>query len=288
MTQDRVPVIDIAPFLNGDDPKTDQELFDRLNKFGRLSSRVSAAEAAYVRQLWVDQLTLYFSEMTDPWRLVDAAMKAGRTVSPARQSILEQTLDDVEPESVEWLWPGRIPLGKLTILDGDPDLGKSTIALDLAARVSTNGHMPDGTRGPVGDVLILSVEDGLEDTTVPRLIAVDARKLFTEQWHSAYPHPSPSGGRAISPAWIAPSGSKLGAENVIRLETLHLWKNFNRIADPQHVENLGRHFVAQRNAARCPVAPLPMTVDPDPTTKSTGPIRGSPGAMSLAEGTGFP
>ena len=46
-------------------------------------------------------------------------------------------LSDVEPERVAWLWPGRIPRGKLTVLDGDPGLGKSAVTLDLAARVRT-------------------------------------------------------------------------------------------------------------------------------------------------------
>src|SRR5438045_28711 len=45
-------------------------------------------------------------------------------------------LSQVEPESVTWLWPGRIPMGKLTILDGDPGLGKSVFTMDVAGRVS--------------------------------------------------------------------------------------------------------------------------------------------------------
>src|SRR5579871_969592 len=49
----------------------------------------------------------------------------------------------VKPEQVRWLWPGRIPLGKLTLLDGDPGLGKSLLTLDLAARVTTGRAMPD-------------------------------------------------------------------------------------------------------------------------------------------------
>lgn len=86
-------------------------------------------------------------------------------------------LSDVEPEMVEWLWPGRIPLGKLTILDGDPGLGKSMVTCDIAARVSTGREMPDGTfgdlDGPVG-VVLLSAEDGLADTIRPRLNAAGA------------------------------------------------------------------------------------------------------------------
>lgn len=86
-------------------------------------------------------------------------------------------LDGVQPETVRWLWPGRVPMGKLTVLDGDPGLGKSTLTLDVAARVSTGQAMPDGTYGDVdapADVLLLSAEDGLGDTIVPRLRAAGA------------------------------------------------------------------------------------------------------------------
>jgi putative DNA primase/helicase len=51
-------------------------------------------------------------------------------------------LSEVVEESVEWLWEGRIPLGKLTIIDGDPGTGKSALTTDLAARVSTGREMP--------------------------------------------------------------------------------------------------------------------------------------------------
>jgi hypothetical protein len=44
---------------------------------------------------------------------------------------------DVQPERVRWLWPGRVPFGKLTVLDGDPGLGKSTFTIDL-----TGGSRP--------------------------------------------------------------------------------------------------------------------------------------------------
>jgi AAA domain len=84
-------------------------------------------------------------------------------------------LSTVAPENITWLWSSRIPLGKLTVLDGDPGLGKSTATLDIAARVSVGLHMPDGDQGaaPAG-VVILSAEDGLADTIVPRLRAAGA------------------------------------------------------------------------------------------------------------------
>jgi AAA domain len=78
-------------------------------------------------------------------------------------------LSDVQPEQVRWLWQGRIPLGKITVIDGDPGLGKSLITLDLAARITRGREMPDGTPGPQGGVVLASGEDGLADTVRPRL-----------------------------------------------------------------------------------------------------------------------
>jgi hypothetical protein len=84
------------------------------------------------------------------------------------------SLESVTPERVSWLWEGFIPLGKLTVIDGDPGLGKSTLSCDLAARVSTGRLMPDGTPGILGGVVLLSAEDGLSDTICPRLMAAGA------------------------------------------------------------------------------------------------------------------
>lgn len=83
-------------------------------------------------------------------------------------------MSDVTPTKVEWLWPSRIPLGKLTMLSGEPDLGKSFITLDMAARVSRGAGWPDGHSGPVGGVVLLSAEDDLSDTVRPRLDAMGA------------------------------------------------------------------------------------------------------------------
>lgn len=88
-------------------------------------------------------------------------------------------LADVEPERVEWLWPGRVPCGMITLLDGDPSLGKSTITIDLAARVTTGRPMPltaadDSKPGIIGDVVILTAEDHLAATVRPRLDAAGA------------------------------------------------------------------------------------------------------------------
>jgi hypothetical protein len=83
-------------------------------------------------------------------------------------------LSSVRARPVEWLWPGWLPLGKLCDLSGDPGLSKSTLLLDLAARVTTSGAMPDGSHGITGGVCVMSAEDGLEDTILPRLKAAGA------------------------------------------------------------------------------------------------------------------
>lgn len=80
-------------------------------------------------------------------------------------------MSEIEPERVEWLWEKRIPLGKVTMLDGDPGRGKSTILYDLAARVTVGRDLPDGQGLEKGGALIVSMEDGAADTILPRFLA---------------------------------------------------------------------------------------------------------------------
>jgi putative DNA primase/helicase len=104
-----------------------------------------------------------------------AVVLAHATAAPA--GVVEHRLADLQPETVRWLWRGRIPFGKITVLDGDPGLGKSTISLDVAARLTRGDLMPDGTMGDRDgprSVLLLTVEDGLTDTILPRLMALGA------------------------------------------------------------------------------------------------------------------
>src|SRR5688572_26611766 len=54
------------------------------------------------------------------------------------------TMDTIEAEKVDWLWLGRIPVGRLTLVDGDPGVGKSFLALKLAATVSRSDALPGG------------------------------------------------------------------------------------------------------------------------------------------------
>lgn len=108
---------------------------------------------------------------------LDKAIKA-KNLDAGNGSGLEYArLADIPSVPLRWLWPGRIPAGKLTLLVGDPGLGKSVVSLDLAARVTVGAPWPgtgshDGAQ--VGDVIILSAEDDPADTIRPRLEAVGA------------------------------------------------------------------------------------------------------------------
>lgn len=95
---------------------------------------------------------------------------------PGPRAIL-RTASTLRSLKVEWLWAARIPRGALTLLDGDPGLGKSTITTDIAARVSRGWAMPPDAGEPVSepaDVILLSAEDDPERTIRPRLEAAGA------------------------------------------------------------------------------------------------------------------
>ena len=83
---------------------------------------------------------------------------------------------NVKPERVDWLWRGRIAIGKLTLLAGDPGLGKSFVTMDVAARVTTGAPWPDDldAANKAGGVVLLSAEDDAADTIRPRLDAAGA------------------------------------------------------------------------------------------------------------------
>ena len=84
------------------------------------------------------------------------------------------SLETVDPEPIEWLWPGYLARGKLHILAGSPGTGKTTIALSLIASLTSGCKLPDGHQAAPCEAIIWSAEDDLADTLVPRLIAAGA------------------------------------------------------------------------------------------------------------------
>jgi putative DNA primase/helicase len=105
----------------------------------------------------------YYESDTIQKNLINSS---GLNIVKASQVIIRPT---------KWLWPGVLAIGKMVVIAGDPGLGKSQISLFISAIVSNGGKWPVSEEScEKGSVLILSAEDGAEDTIVPRLIAVNA------------------------------------------------------------------------------------------------------------------
>jgi len=70
------------------------------------------------------------------------------------------TMDQIKAEKVDWLWANRVPIGRITLLDGDPGSGKSTLSLEIASAVSKGAALPFGERPRApANVLLMSCED---------------------------------------------------------------------------------------------------------------------------------
>ena len=95
--------------------------------------------------------------------------------APGERSIVAIRADTLTPVSIDWAWKNRFAFGKLTVIAGDPGLGKSTILADIAALHTKGGNFPcNEGRAIICEVAILTAEDGLRDTLVPRLMAAEA------------------------------------------------------------------------------------------------------------------
>jgi putative DNA primase/helicase len=92
-----------------------------------------------------------------------------------RAEMTVMTLSSIDRQPLKPLWPGKLWLGKLALMAGDPGLGKSLVTLDIAARITTGREWPASSeRAPIGDVMLLSAEDDPADTLRPRLEAAGA------------------------------------------------------------------------------------------------------------------
>ncbi len=122
-----------------------------------------------------DELRAALLKMADEAPLWQPTAEAVKTDGNNSVAVV-RNLATVAPAKVKWLWPDKIPLGKLTLLSGDPGGGKSLLTLDIAARISTGGGWPDAPaeRFSPGNVILISAEDDVADTIVPRLKAAGA------------------------------------------------------------------------------------------------------------------
>jgi hypothetical protein len=131
-------------------------------------SSVSSSGSAYVLEYHED-----FDDLQKPVFSV---------ATPAGERLDSSWLQQVAPEGdTDWLWPGMIPLRKVTLIEGPAGAGKSQLALDLAARVSRSSPWPNGEPSslPVADVLVVC-RKGEAQTVSARFerAAGDRKKLF--------------------------------------------------------------------------------------------------------------
>lgn len=126
----------------------------------------------------LDRLIAAAEKKYHPAKKSDASSSGAPTDhQPSGRQLIVRCAADIAPEPVEWLWPGRVAIGKQTLLAGEAGLGKSQVAIAMAAAVSNGGHWPCGEgRAPLGNVIILSAEDGARDTVIPRLMAAGANR----------------------------------------------------------------------------------------------------------------
>lgn len=99
-----------------------------------------------------------------------------------------RSLDNYEPADAQFLWEPYIPQGKVTLIEGDPGLGKSWLTMYIAACVSTGRPLPEQETMRQGRVLLLSAEDDPNITLRPRLDASggDASQVFCATKHFTF------------------------------------------------------------------------------------------------------
>ena len=106
------------------------------------------------------------SEALRTWRHLGSAL-------PKAGDVELVTADTIEPEKVDWVWPGWLAAGKLHLIAGSPGTGKTTLSLSMAAIITTAKAFPCGAHVPCGSVLMWTGEDDLADSIIPRFVACD-------------------------------------------------------------------------------------------------------------------
>jgi putative DNA primase/helicase len=164
-----------VPLFPSDRPKKATDFNDMATLCGadavKRAIASAAAPASGTSQLAVENARADDSAASK--QTASTVLEASPSVSPRMISLRRG--DQIKPQAIVWLWKGWLPAGKLTILAGAAGTGKTTLALGLAAVITTCGTWPDGSScNQHGNVLIWSSEDNPEDTLVPRLIASGA------------------------------------------------------------------------------------------------------------------
>ena len=117
---------------------------------------------------------------TDPKGVKGSPTQNDDPLNPLSENVtplVGSLLSNLTRQRIDWVWRGRIAAGKLTVVDGDPGLGKSTVIEDIAARITRGGALPGddpGTPRAARGVVWLTAEDGDADTILPRAMIAGA------------------------------------------------------------------------------------------------------------------
>jgi hypothetical protein len=114
-------------------------------------------------------------ELQHTWENVCAwEDKASADKPTETRPLISRRIDQFERRDIEWLWWPFLPLGMITLVVGDKAVGKSSVALDVAARISKGAAWPrfgndEEERAPLGSVIILCKENDISRIIRPRL-----------------------------------------------------------------------------------------------------------------------
>lgn len=144
-----------------------------LSKTAMIDRLAAIAEAHGSFGLKQDEIQQLIAHAAEAIRVPQTA----KASTPPKRRLITHRASDLQPEKLVWVWPGRIPEGKLVLIGGPPGLGKSQLTAFMAATVSNGGHWPCGEGSTLpGDVVFMSAEDGVQDTIIPRLMAAGANR----------------------------------------------------------------------------------------------------------------
>ena len=152
----------------------DEENEDRVRTVATTLERIKSGEKATGLPSLTDLIGQKVISSFQKWLGLSFSTSERKTESYSDDTIRRRCLADVKPEHVSFLWHPYIPKGKLTLIEGDPGVGKSWLTCAIATAVA-EGSGPSGwMENTPGKVLMMSVEDGLADTIRPRLDSMRA------------------------------------------------------------------------------------------------------------------